>query len=92
MYTIKHIGKFKKDYRRVEKQGFDMSKLHSIIACLVSSGRVPDFYQPHPLRGEWAGFMECHIESDWLLIYAVDTEVKLVSLTRTGSHAKLFNK
>lgn len=42
----------------------------------------------HKLSGEWSGFWECHIESDWLLIYDVTDEAVL--LAGTGSHADLF--
>lgn len=40
------------------------------------------------LPSEWEGFLECHIESDWLLIYDVNGEV--VILVRTGTHEDLF--
>lgn len=44
----------------------------------------------HPLQGEYAGSMECHLEYDWLLIYEIDDEVKEVYFARTGTHSDLF--
>ena len=49
---------------------------------------MPPARRDHPLKGEWQGFRECHIEPDWLLIYeATDDDV---TLARTGTHADLF--
>ena len=46
-------------------------------------------YRPHQLSGEWKGFMECHIEPDWLLIYDQSSEDTL-TLHRTGTNSDLF--
>jgi len=42
------------------------------------------------LKGNFKGFWECHIQPDWLLIWQQDDEIKLISLTRTGTHSDLF--
>jgi addiction module RelE/StbE family toxin len=26
-------------------------------------------YRVHALRGDWTGYFECHVQSDWLLIW-----------------------
>ena len=41
-----------------------------------------------PLKGEWKGYWECHIASNWLLIYKLTDDEVL--LARTGTHADLF--
>ncbi|MBR1672308.1 MAG: type II toxin-antitoxin system YafQ family toxin [Fretibacterium sp.] len=41
------------------------------------------------VSGNWAGFRECHIQPDWLLVYRVDAEEILLFLSRTGTHADL---
>jgi mRNA interferase YafQ len=56
---------------------------------LAEDGQLPEGYSPHTLSGEWKGVWECHIESDWLLIYVITQEE--VVLLRTGSHADLFD-
>lgn len=33
---------------------------------------------------------ECHIQSDWLLVYKVVHETLVLQLIRTGSHSDLF--
>jgi mRNA interferase YafQ len=56
----------------------------------IEDGNVPEIYKPHKLSGTYSGFWECHVKPDWLLIYEVDEQEKLVILTRTGTHADLF--
>jgi mRNA interferase YafQ len=51
---------------------------------------LPAANRAHPLKGEWKGYWDCHIEPDWLLIYKLtDDEVRLA---RTGTHADLFER
>lgn len=49
---------------------------------------LSDNVHPHKLSGEYAGLWECHIESNWLLIYVITDEG--VFLARTGTHENLF--
>jgi len=79
---------FERDLRRVRKQGKDLDKLEAIVNLLQAQEQLPSRCRPHPLRGNWAGHWDCHVESDWLLLYKV-TERALI-LVRTGSHAELF--
>lgn len=62
--------------------------LDDIVSRLRHDELLPFSAHPHRLSGEWLGFWECHIESDWLLIY--DTTEDAVLLARTGTHADLF--
>jgi mRNA interferase YafQ len=67
-----------------------MSKLRDAILLLVADAPLPERYRDHPLRGNWKGYRDAHIEPDWLLIYRiVGDELHLV---RTGSHADLFDE
>jgi addiction module RelE/StbE family toxin len=43
-----------------------------------------------PLKGDWKGYWECHLQADWLLIYKATADE--VRLARTGTHADLFGK
>ncbi len=79
---------FRKDLKRVKKRGYDREKLEAVIRKLQAAQALPASNRPHPLKGEWKGFWECHVGPDWLLIYAMtDTELHLA---RTGTHADLF--
>lgn len=81
-------NQFRRDLRKVEKQGRDMAKLRTLIDLLLSEQALPVRYKDHALRGNWAGHRDAHIEPDWVLIYRVSDG--LLWLYRTGSHAELF--
>ena len=42
----------------------------------------------HNLTGNYAGFRECHVTTDWLLIYRHSDGY--LELYRTGTHSDLF--
>jgi mRNA interferase YafQ len=88
---MRHIvfrSRLQRDLHRMKKRGTDIEKLLSAAKLLAHDGLLSARYRAHKLSGEYAGFWECHIEPDWLLIYAV-TETE-VFLARTGTHADLF--
>ncbi|MBF1203051.1 MAG: type II toxin-antitoxin system YafQ family toxin, partial [Fusobacterium periodonticum] len=49
-------------------------------------------YRDHNLIGNYKGYRECHIESDWLLIYKIMENILILTLSRTGTHSELFKK
>lgn len=79
---------FEKDIERLTRRNKDMEKLKSIVRSLVRGEKLDKIYQEHKLAGDYYGSIECHIESDWLLIYKYAKES--LFLTRTGTHADLF--
>jgi len=90
MKTFRLTSAYKKDLRRVTRRGHDLSLLADVLNTLRADRHLPTARRDHPLKGEWKGWRECHIQPDWLLIYrTTDTEVLLV---RTGTHADLFSK
>lgn len=84
--------KFKKDIKRVTKQGKNRKLIDDIIAKLQHQLPLSQNNRDHPLVGDYQGYRECHITPDWLLIYRVvnNYSVELLELTRTGSHSELF--
>ena len=46
----------------------------------------------HKMRKILKGYRECHIEPDWLLIYRIENDILVLTLSRTGTHSDLFNK
>jgi len=88
MRTIIRSAAFKKDFKRLQKRGLNMSQLQEIITTLASGQTLEQRYKDHPLKGSYAGFRECHITPNWLLIYTL--AVDELGLARTGSHADLF--
>ena len=88
MRTIRYLGKFKQDFKRMEKRGNDLKKLRVLIEKLVNAEELETRYKDHPLQGDYAGARDCYISPDWVLIYAiVENELRLI---RTATHADLF--
>jgi mRNA interferase YafQ len=90
MLTPRRSGAFRRDVRKAEKRGKDLAKLRAILALLVAGSPLPHRYKDHPLKGDWSGFRDAHIEPDWLLIYRIQGEE--LQLARTGTHADLFDE
>lgn len=51
---------------------------------------LPAEMYDHDLIGNYKGHRECHLASDWLLIYRVDDGKLTLTATRLGSHSDLF--
>jgi mRNA interferase YafQ len=88
MRRITQRKQFRVDLKRQKRRGRDLEGLFDVVEMLAEHGGLPASFRPHPLRSEWKGLWDCHIEPDWLLIYQVTaTEVILF---RTGTHIDLF--
>ena len=83
---------FKKDYKMAMKRHLEIDLLDDIIRKLASSEQLPGKNKDHALSGNWVGHRECHIQSDWLLVYRIEDDLLLLTLTRTGTHSDLFGK
>ena len=88
MLNIHYTIQIKKDYKRIKKQHKDISKLQFVIEELVNQNELDPRYKNHLLTGNWNKHSECHIESDWLLIYRISDNN--FYLERTGSHSEIF--
>jgi len=86
--NIYYTTQFKKDYKRIKKQSKDFDKLKTVIEVLSSGQNLDEKYKDHQLSGKWKGHRDCHIESDWVLIYRLTSDS--LYLERTGSHSELF--
>lgn len=74
----------------MKKQGKNLSLLKNIIDQLLLEQTLPPENRDHYLSGKYTGYRECHIQSDWLLIYKQDNENLILTVSRTGSHAELL--
>lgn len=84
--------KFKKDYKLAIKRGLNIDLLDEIIRALSRGEMLPEKNKDRELTGDWAGHRECHIQPDWLLIYRIENDILVLTLSRTGSHSDLFDK
>lgn len=81
---------FEKDYKRIKKRGYDTNLLKDVVKILAEGKPLPQKYKEHSLKGNYKGYMECHILPDWLLIYKIEKDILIISLARTGTHSDLF--
>lgn len=94
-YKIFSTTQFKKEYKKYLNNEKKILKIDATIALLKKGGieNIPQHMRPHPLTGNYNRHLECHIESDLLIIWIqYDEEEKKIILTRLGSHSELFKK
>ena len=85
-----YTKQFEKDVKKAIKRGKDMDKLKVVINKLVSSEPLDSRYKDHQLIGNYQGRRECHIESDWLLVYKQLSNEDTIIFERLGTHSDLF--
>ena len=90
MYKIRPSTKFQKDLKKVQKRGYDISLLTTVLNILANGESLPPKYKDHNLSGNYKGCREYHITPDWLLIYEILDDELILYLTRTGTHSDLF--
>jgi mRNA interferase YafQ len=86
--TFSRTSQFKKDVKLAGKRGYKIDKLKVVLDLLIEGVQLPLQYKDHPLRGNFVGRRDCHIEPDWILIYKL--EDNHVRFERTGTHSDLF--
>jgi mRNA interferase YafQ len=74
----------------MEKRRKDIGKLREVMGLLINEQPLLPRHENHPLYGDYKGWLECHVEPDWLLIYRIDKEKQKVVFHHTGSHSDLF--
>jgi len=91
-YSPDYSTRFRRNRRLLIKRGYDMFKLETTIDLLLRGDIMPLEYRDHPLKGNFAGYRECHVggEGDWLLIYKKQNDTLILVFTATGTHADLF--
>ena len=91
-YRIDNTSDFKKQYKKLKKQGKDINKLKLVVQKLANKEQLDEKYKDHKLAGDktYQNCRECHIEPDWLLIYQIQEDKIVLLLVKTGSHSNLF--
>ena len=90
MLDLVMTTQFRKDLKRINKQGKDLSLLKDVLQTLREEQALEEKYRDHALTGNYIGFRECHVQPDWLLVYAINKEELILTASRTGSHSDLF--
>ena len=89
MKEIRKSTQFKKDFKRIKNNLVTVEKLFDVIGFLEREEPVPAEFKPHMLSGNLAGVMECHVESDSLLLW-LDEESNIIRLLRFGSNSEVL--
>jgi len=90
-YQLVLTSKFKRDLRLAKKRGLDIGLLNSVVSKLQNDMPLDSCYKDHALKGKYSGFRECHLQSDWLLVYLKEEDVLTLTLVETGTHSDLFD-
>ncbi len=92
MQKVEYSGQFKRDLKRAKKRGKkrgkNTDKIKIPMKLLINGKALPDQFLDHPLKGNWKGCRDLHIEPDWILIYRLNDNI--LRFERTGSHSDLF--
>lgn len=92
MRTIERSSAFKRDYKRQAKGKHRVvldEMLRPVLTALATDQILGTQYRDHDLSGNWAGYRECHIKPDLLLIYR-KIDATTLRLARLGS-ARIVN-
>ena len=91
-YITRFTSDFKKNYKKIKKQGKDIKKLRQAIEKLANKEKLDEKYQNHMLNDgkKYKNCGECHIEPDWLLVYQYVEDELILLLVTIGSHGEIF--
>ena len=90
-YEVKPTRQFRRDLKLAKKRGLMLSDLFDVVEKLSNDKPLDEHCRDHALHGDYQGYRECHINTDWLLVYEKDTEIRILSLYRTSTHSDLFS-
>jgi mRNA interferase YafQ len=85
-----YTRQFAKDVKRLKRRGKNFEKFKIVARTLIDGETLDPMHRDHRLVGNHAGRRECHLESDWLLIYKIDE--RRCIFERMGTHSDLFKK
>lgn len=93
-YQIRYTTEFKRNYKKIKKQGKDIEKLKHIINKLANGMKLEEKYNDHALYNDkrFKHCRDCHIEPDWVLIYKYEEDEIILLLIYTGSHSEILDK
>ena len=92
-YEVRFTNEFKKDYKRIKKQGKNLDRLKYVVSKLANNEILEEKYKNHMLTDSkyYKNCGECHITPDWLLLYQYIDNKLILLLVSTGSHSELFD-
>ena len=92
-YEVQYTNLFKKQYKKVLKQGKDREKFLKILGLLANGESLEEKYKDHALVDNkyFKNCRECHITPDWSLVYKYIENELVLFLVQTGSHSEVLD-
>ena len=90
MYKLTYTKQYKKSVKLCKKRGYNLALLEEVLSILEIKGKLPAKYKAHLLSGNFKDCWECHITSDWLLIWQQNDKELILLFLDTGTHSDLF--
>ena len=88
--TPVYTRQFERDLKLAKRRGKNLEKFKIVARTLLDGQPLDPIHRDHKLVGDFVGRRDCHIESDWLLLYKLE-ECRLI-FERMGTHSDLFKK
>ena len=89
-YKIHPKKSYRKQYKLLEKRGYDMSLLDDVVKKLANGEILPPEYHDHKMQGKLRDYRNCHILNDWVLLYKIDKGALILVLSETGTHSDIL--
>lgn len=81
-YKISISKRFKKSMKALSASEREL--VLDVVQLLASAQPLAPSYKDHALKGEYAGFRDCHVKPDLVLIYRVFDDILELYLARCG--------
>lgn len=93
-YEVHYTNLFKKQYKKILKQGKDKNKFLKVLGTLANGLQLEEKYKDHSLVDNkyFNNCRECHITPDWLLVYKYNDKELILFLVETGSDSEVLDK
>ena len=86
-YEIILTSAFKNQLKLIKKRNKNLDKLTKVVNALANNEELDEKYKDHALINStrFKDCRECHIESDWLLVYKKNNTDLILFLIETGT-------
>ena len=81
---------FSRDLKLAVRRGKDLGKITKVIDLLCAQEPLPPTLHDHALSGDYAGYRDCHVEPDLVLVYRIVDDTLQLICFRLGTHSDLF--
>ena len=88
LFNIALTKDFKRDLKKLGEKKFFSPEVIEVLYLLQRGMSLHAKYKDHALIGEMAGYRDCHIFNDLVLIYKIENN--LLYLVRINTHSEIF--